>query len=161
MTIKITGSGSYIPTETVTNNDFSSHVFLTEDVTSLPLSNDVVTEKFYGITGIEERKYAHTGFQTSDMATIAAKRAIENARYVFPNACETKIIVTMNVRSLINFFHHRCCNRAQDEIRELALEMLKLVIVTFVNEAPILTPYPAFVAVPFPLIKTLFPLKYT
>lgn len=79
MTIKITGSGSYIPTETVTNNDFSSHVFLNEDGTSFPLSNDVITEKFYGITGIEERKYAHTDFQTSDMATIAAKRAIENA----------------------------------------------------------------------------------
>jgi 3-oxoacyl-[acyl-carrier-protein] synthase-3 len=79
MTIKITGSGSYIPTETVTNNDFSSHVFLNEDGTSFPLSNDVITEKFYGITGIEERKYAHTSFQTSDMATIAAKRAIENA----------------------------------------------------------------------------------
>ncbi|WP_396166345.1 3-oxoacyl-ACP synthase III family protein [Flavobacterium sp.] len=79
MTIKITGSGSYIPTETITNNDFSSHVFLNEDGTSFPLSNDVITEKFYGITGIEERKYAHTDFQTSDMATIAAKRAIENA----------------------------------------------------------------------------------
>jgi 3-oxoacyl-[acyl-carrier-protein] synthase-3 len=79
MTIKITGSGSYIPTETVTNNDFSSHVFLNEDGTSFPLSNDVITEKFYGITGIEERKYAHTSFQTCDMATIAAKRAIENA----------------------------------------------------------------------------------
>ena len=79
MTIKITGSGSYIPTETVTNKDFSSHIFLNEDGTSFPLSNDVITEKFYGITGIEERKYAHTGFQTSDMATIAAKRAIENA----------------------------------------------------------------------------------
>lgn len=79
MTIKITGSGSYIPTETVTNKDFSSHIFLNEDGTSFPLSNDVITEKFYGITGIEERKYAHTDFQTSDMATIAAKRAIENA----------------------------------------------------------------------------------
>ncbi len=57
----------------------------------------------------------------------AEKKAIEDARYVFPNACETKIIVTMNVRSLLNFFHHRCCNRAQWEIRELAFQMLKLV----------------------------------
>lgn len=55
------------------------------------------------------------------------KKAIENARYVFPNACETKIMVTMNVRSLLNFFNKRCCNRAQFEIRELADEMLKLV----------------------------------
>lgn len=55
------------------------------------------------------------------------KKAIENARLVFPNSLETKIICTMNVRTLLNFFKHRCCNRAQDEIRELAKEMLKLV----------------------------------
>ena len=54
------------------------------------------------------------------------KMAIEDARYVFPNACESKIIVTMNARSLFNFFKHRCCNRAQWEIRELALRMLTL-----------------------------------
>lgn len=53
------------------------------------------------------------------------KKAIENARAVLPNACETKIIVTMNMRSLLNFFAHRCCDRSQDEIRELAKEMLK------------------------------------
>lgn len=56
----------------------------------------------------------------------AEKKAIENARYVLPNACETKIIVTMNIRTLYNFFKHRCCNRAQDEIRELADKMLEL-----------------------------------
>lgn len=54
------------------------------------------------------------------------KRAIENARMVFPNSLETKIIFTMNLRTLINFFDHRCCFRAQDEIRELANEMLKI-----------------------------------
>lgn len=53
------------------------------------------------------------------------KQAIEDARYVFPNACETKIVVTMNARSLMNFFKHRCCNRAQEEIRAMANEMLK------------------------------------
>ncbi|HEY5561632.1 MAG TPA: FAD-dependent thymidylate synthase [Clostridiaceae bacterium] len=55
------------------------------------------------------------------------KKAAEDARYVFPNACETKIMVTMNARSLNNFFNVRCCNRAQWEIRNLAKEMLKLV----------------------------------
>ena len=53
------------------------------------------------------------------------KQAIEDARYVFPNACETKIVITMNVRSLLHFFNVRCCNRAQWEIREMATEMLK------------------------------------
>lgn len=53
------------------------------------------------------------------------KEAIEDARYVFPNACETKIVMTMNARSLLHFFNVRCCNRAQWEIRAMADEMLK------------------------------------
>lgn len=53
------------------------------------------------------------------------KKAIEDARYVFPNACETKMVVTMNLRALLNFCHHRCCNRAQWEIREVAWEIVK------------------------------------
>ena len=51
----------------------------------------------------------------------------EDARFVLPNACETKMVVTMNARSLQNFFHLRCCSRAQWEIRQLAEEMLQLV----------------------------------
>ena len=57
----------------------------------------------------------------------ASKQANEDARFVLPNACETKMVVTMNARSLQNFFHLRCCSRAQWEIRELADEMLRLV----------------------------------
>lgn len=37
----------------------------------------------------------------------------EDARYVLPNAAETKIVVTMNIRELLHFFSLRCCNRAQ------------------------------------------------
>ena len=55
------------------------------------------------------------------------KKAIENARAVLPNACPTQMIVTMNARELLHFFNERCCNRAQDEIRELAWRMLALV----------------------------------
>ncbi|MGL6107806.1 FAD-dependent thymidylate synthase [Romboutsia sp.] len=55
----------------------------------------------------------------------AEKKAIEDARYVFPNACETKMVFTMNTRSLYNFLHHRCCERAQWEIRALSTEMLR------------------------------------
>ncbi|QZY54647.1 FAD-dependent thymidylate synthase [Crassaminicella profunda] len=58
---------------------------------------------------------------------ISEKKAIEDSRYVFPNACETKIVFTMNARTLLNFFHHRCCQRAQWEIREMATKMLGLV----------------------------------
>ncbi|QGU96512.1 FAD-dependent thymidylate synthase [Clostridium bovifaecis] len=66
------------------------------------------------------------GYIKDGMKTISAeKKAIEDARYVFPNACETKIVITMNARGLMNFFEHRCCNRAQWEIHALADEMLR------------------------------------
>lgn len=59
--------------------------------------------------------------------TADKKKAIEDARFVLPNGCTTKMMVTMNARSLLNFFRLRCCNRAQWEIRELATQMLMLV----------------------------------
>ena len=51
----------------------------------------------------------------------------EDARYLLPNACESKIVVTMNIREPLHFFELRCCNRAQWEIRALAWAMLELV----------------------------------
>ena len=51
----------------------------------------------------------------------------QDARYLLPNAAETKIVVTMNARELLHFFRVRCCNRAQWEIREMAERMLALV----------------------------------
>lgn len=66
----------------------------------------------------EEHKRKYSKFE---------KKAIENARAVLPNACETKIVFTMNARTLMNFFSHRCCRRSQGEINELAHVMLKLV----------------------------------
>lgn len=56
-----------------------------------------------------------------------SKEAQEDARFILPNACTTKMMVTMNARSLFNFFKLRCCTRAQWEIRFLAIEMLALV----------------------------------
>lgn len=52
------------------------------------------------------------------------KTANEDARFVLPNACETKIVVTMNIRSLYHFFGLRCCQRAQWAIRKMAFMML-------------------------------------
>lgn len=54
------------------------------------------------------------------------EKSNEDARFLLPNAAETKIIVTMNARELLHFFRQRCCNRAQWEIRRMAEEMLKL-----------------------------------
>ncbi len=66
------------------------------------------------------------GMDEASAKKAAEKKANEDARFVLPNACDTRIIMTMNVRSLHNFFRLRCCNRAQWEIRELACEMLKI-----------------------------------
>ena len=75
------------------------------------------------------KKQAYDEFIASGMdekaaAKAAEKKAIEDARFVLPNACCTKMICTFNARSLKNFFAHRCCNRAQWEIRSLAVQML-------------------------------------
>ena len=69
--------------------------------------------------------YLEEGLSEKEAKLKAEKEAIEDARYIFPNACETKIVFTMNTRSLLNFFRLRTCNRAQWEIRELATAMLK------------------------------------
>ncbi|MDE7469112.1 MAG: FAD-dependent thymidylate synthase [Desulfovibrionaceae bacterium] len=63
-----------------------------------------------------------TLFQQED---IKAKECIEDIRFILPQAAETRIVVTMNCRALLNFFEHRCCIRAQWEIRALANTMRK------------------------------------
>lgn len=72
-------------------------------------------------------KYIREGQSEKKAAQMAEKVSIEDARYVFPNACETKIVFTMSARALLNFFRMRCCERAQWEIRNMATEMLKKV----------------------------------
>lgn len=93
--------------------------------------------KYEKLTDILKEKYTKDlkeegKLSEAEIDKVAEKMAIEDARYVLPNAYATKIICTFNARSLLNFFSHRCCNRAQWEIRNLACEMLKLVK----NEAP-------------------------
>lgn len=80
MNIKITSSGSYIPTEKVSNIDFAKHSFLNEDGTPFPHSNEVVAEKFLEITGIQERRYVSDDLCTSDIAILAAEKAILDAK---------------------------------------------------------------------------------
>lgn len=65
------------------------------------------------------------GMDEKEARKKASKMANEDARAVLPNACETKMIITMNARELMNFFRLRCCNRAQDEIRNVADMMLQ------------------------------------
>ncbi len=78
------------------------------------------------LTAKHTEELTASGTDEKTAASKARKAANEDARFLLPNACETKIVVTMNVRSLFNFFRHRCCNRAQWEIRAVADEMLRL-----------------------------------
>jgi 3-oxoacyl-[acyl-carrier-protein] synthase III len=80
MNVKITGSGSYIPNQIVSNKDFAQHQFLNDDGTAFPYSNEVVAKKFQEITGIEERRYVENNLLTSDIAFFAAEKAIANAK---------------------------------------------------------------------------------
>lgn len=107
-------------------------------IESVPEARDIFTkameedQKYYDemvkiLFDEHYRYYIKEGHDEKTSKRMAEKSSIEDARYVFPNACETKIVFTMNARALVNFFKHRCCNRAQWEIRELATEMLKLV----------------------------------
>ncbi len=80
-------------------------------------SMEKAREDYNILSGILCEKYTNNSIY--DKKT-ARKKAQEDARFVLPNACETKLIVTMNARSLRNFFRLRLCNRAQWEIRSVA-----------------------------------------
>ncbi len=97
------------------------------------------------LTESHKKEFEEQGVDEKSASSKARKLANEDARFILPNACETKIVVTMNVRSLFNFFRHRCCNRAQWEIRAVANEMLKLCL----NAAPNIFKYagPSCVAI--------------
>ncbi len=88
-------------------------------------------EDYNALTDILYKKHydamIENGADEKSAAKAAKKKAIEDARFVLPNACTTQLVMTMNVRSLRNFFAHRTCERAQWEIRALAEEMLRLV----------------------------------
>lgn len=75
----ITGTGSYIPENIVTNEDFLTHSFLERNGESFEKSNEEIIEKFREITGICERRYADDNMVASDLAVLAAEQALENS----------------------------------------------------------------------------------
>jgi 3-oxoacyl-[acyl-carrier-protein] synthase-3 len=80
MSIKITGTGSYIPSNIERNEDFHQHEFHNEDGSSINHHNEVIIEKFKAITGIGERRYVESSLNTSDIAFYAAQKAIVDAK---------------------------------------------------------------------------------
>lgn len=79
MAIKITGTGSYIPSSIQKNENFNKHHFLNTDGSSLKQPNEVIIDKFKAITGIGQRRYAFDHLTSSDLAFFAAEKAIANA----------------------------------------------------------------------------------
>lgn len=75
----ITGTGSYIPAQIKSNNEFFTNTFYGEDKQIIPTPPEEIVRKFKQITGIEERRYIDKDFKTSDIAAVAARLAIENA----------------------------------------------------------------------------------
>lgn len=80
MNIKITGTGSYIPANIEKNENFYNHEFLNSDGSTINAPSEVIVRKFKAITGIDERRYAKSHLNTSDIASFAAEKAIENAK---------------------------------------------------------------------------------
>ncbi|MFV0238005.1 MAG: 3-oxoacyl-ACP synthase III family protein [Flavobacteriales bacterium] len=76
----IKGSGSYLPKNIIQNKDFLNHTFYNEEGTLFDKSNEEIIQKFEAITEIRERRYVSDNVANSDMATIAAKRALEDAK---------------------------------------------------------------------------------
>ena len=104
----------YILPPAVEENEKAKEAFLAsmEDARSAyGKISDLLCESYVG-AGVDKHK--------------AAKQAGEDARFVLPGACATKMIMTMNARSLRGFFSQRLCERAQWEIREVGDEILRL-----------------------------------
>ena len=74
---------------------------------------ELTNELAVSINEGDYEKMIASGMSEKDAKKAADKKANEDARFVLPNACDTRMIVTMNTRSLYNFFSLRCCDRAQ------------------------------------------------
>ena len=107
---------------------------IAENPEALTLFKEIMADdqkKYDQITEILKKKhktdFMNEGKDEKTADRLAEKKAIEDARFVLPNACETQMVMTMNARSLLNFFKVRCCKRAQWEIQDVANQMLALV----------------------------------
>lgn len=80
MNTRIVGTGSYIPPVITKNEDFLNHHFLNTDGSALGNDNQEIIEKFRSITGIQQRRYVEDNQNSSDIAFLAAEKAIEDAK---------------------------------------------------------------------------------
>ncbi len=117
------GKFEFVTPPEIENDEKAKNIYLNameQDLENYNTLADILKEKHI-------KALTKNGMDIKEAEKKAEKMAIEDARYVLPNACETKMVATLNARSLFNFFNHRCCERAQWEIRECADKMLMLV----------------------------------
>lgn len=117
------GEFEYIVPPAISNDDIAlyNYILTLQDIQSC---YNVLRKR---LTTLRKKELMENGLDEVTAEKQAEKLANEDARYILPNGCETKIVITMNARELIHFFTQRTCNRAQWEIRELATQMLFLV----------------------------------
>lgn len=95
----ITGNGCFIPPVIKTNQDFIVQPFYDEEGKKIETPAGEITSRFQEITGIEERRYAAEDMNSSDMATLAARKAIEDSG-INPEELD-QIIVAQNFGNVI------------------------------------------------------------
>lgn len=117
--VDLQNSFSYIIPEAIKNNAKAREIY------EKSMQSDM--EVYKEITKALIEEYTKDVTDQKQIRSLT-KKALEDSRFALPNACETKIIVTMNARTLLNFFKERCCSRAQWEIRDVANQMLELVL---------------------------------
>lgn len=110
--VDLTNSFQFIMPESIKGNVEAEEIY----VDSIMKDYDAYRQLTFALV----KQYLRDGMEEK----AATKKALEDARFSLPNACETKMIMTMDARNLLNFFKERCCNRAQWEIREVANQML-------------------------------------
>ena len=108
----ITGTGSYIPSKQVTNADFEKYEFFEESGKKIEKPTKEITDKFFEITTIAERRYVADEMKTSDLAHLAAEEAIKSANI---DKETLDYIIVAN-----NFGDTRADNRAADHVPSLA-----------------------------------------
>ena len=117
--VDLQNSFNYIIPEAIKNNEKAKLLYEKSMLADMDVYKEITQSLIDEYTkGITDKK---------EISKLT-KKALEDSRFALPNACETKIIVTMNARSLLNFFKERCCSRAQWEIRDVANQMLDIVL---------------------------------
>ena len=91
MNVRFIGTGMVLPSKTVSNDDFRNHTFYDDHGDTYPMTMDELLGKFQDITGIEQRRYASDSECASNLATVAAKNAIEDAG-IDPNTIDLIIV---------------------------------------------------------------------